>query len=277
MNDRNFDQLLNAWMDLGPTTAPDRVADAARLEAATTRQLPAVVSRWAPRRFPVMNTTAKVILATAAVVVAVALGYNYLIAPNVGNRGIDEPSPTAAPASDLNDQEGLLAPGLYSVTLPDHQITFNVPNGWTKNAVPSVVWTDNSEARVAFGDVSQLNQDPCQPELGLVEPVIGPTVDDLANALAAIPGVQVRTADVALSGFSGTRVDVTAPPEFGDCIELGGEAQLNTTSPFEPGVHTFWILDVDGTRVVLHGVARTLATESQSAALQAIVDSIQIR
>ena len=34
MNDRNFDQLLNAWMDLGPTTAPERVADAARLEAA---------------------------------------------------------------------------------------------------------------------------------------------------------------------------------------------------------------------------------------------------
>ena len=56
MNDRNFDQLLNAWMDLGPTTAPDRVADAARLEAAATRQLPAALSRWAPRRFPVMNT-----------------------------------------------------------------------------------------------------------------------------------------------------------------------------------------------------------------------------
>ena len=56
MNDRNFDQLLNAWMDLGPTTAPDRVADAARLEAATTRQRPAILSRWAPRRFPTMNT-----------------------------------------------------------------------------------------------------------------------------------------------------------------------------------------------------------------------------
>ena len=38
MNDRNFDQLLDAWMDLGPTAAPDRVADAARLEARTTRQ-----------------------------------------------------------------------------------------------------------------------------------------------------------------------------------------------------------------------------------------------
>ena len=279
MNDRNFDQLLNAWMDLGPTTAPDRVADAARLEAATMRQLPAMLSRWAPRRFPVMNTTAKILVATAAVVVAAILGFNYLIAPNVGNREIVEPSPTATSAPDLNDQEGLLAPGPYSVTLPVPQITitFTVPNGWTKNVVPSVVWTDNSEARVAFGDVSQLFQDPCQPDLGLVEPVIGPTIDDLATALAAIPGVQVTTADVALSGFSGTRVDVTAPPEFADCIESGGEAQLNTTAPFEPGVHSFWILDVDGTRVVVQGVARTRATESQSAALQEIVNSIQIR
>ena len=68
MNDRNFDQLLNAWMDLGPTTAPDRVADAARLEAAPRANCPPILSRWAPRRFPVMNNTAKVALATAAVV-----------------------------------------------------------------------------------------------------------------------------------------------------------------------------------------------------------------
>ena len=97
MNDRNFDQLLNAWMDLGPTTAPDRVADAARLEAAATRQLPAIVSRWAPRRFPLMNTYAKVALATAAVVLAALLGYNYLVAPNVGGPRLFVPDPTPTP------------------------------------------------------------------------------------------------------------------------------------------------------------------------------------
>src|SRR6187549_1032504 len=98
MNDRTFDQLLNAWLDLGPTTAPDRVADAARLEAAATRQLPAILSRWAPRRFPIMNTTAKVILATAAVVLAAALGYNYLVAPNVGSPRLFAPDSTPTPS-----------------------------------------------------------------------------------------------------------------------------------------------------------------------------------
>ena len=98
MNDRNFDQLLNAWMDLGPTTAPERVADAARLEAATTRQLPAVLSRWAPRRFPPMNSYAKVALTTAAVVLAALLGYNYLVAPNVGSPRLFAPDPTPTPS-----------------------------------------------------------------------------------------------------------------------------------------------------------------------------------
>ncbi len=57
MNKRSFDQLLDAWMDLGPTSAPERVAEAARLEVRTTRQRPAFLSRWATRRFPEMNNT----------------------------------------------------------------------------------------------------------------------------------------------------------------------------------------------------------------------------
>ena len=75
MNDRNLDQLLNAWMDLGPTTAPDRVADAARLEARSTRQT-AIRQWWPPRRFPQMNNMAELGLAAAAVVVAALLGYS---------------------------------------------------------------------------------------------------------------------------------------------------------------------------------------------------------
>ena len=116
MNDRNFDQLLNAWMDLGPTTAPDRVADAARLEAAATRQLPAALSRWAPRRFPVMNTTAKVILATAAVVFAALLGYNYLVAPNVGGPRLFVPGADFDPVPKLEVGAGRLPPGGYQIT-----------------------------------------------------------------------------------------------------------------------------------------------------------------
>ena len=41
-----------------------------------------------------MNITAKVALATAAVVLAALLGYNYLVAPNVGGPRLFAPDPT---------------------------------------------------------------------------------------------------------------------------------------------------------------------------------------
>jgi hypothetical protein len=68
MNDRDLDRLLDAWMDLGPTAAPDRVADAARLEARSTRQRRAW---WPARRYLVMNSPIRIALAAAGVVAAV--------------------------------------------------------------------------------------------------------------------------------------------------------------------------------------------------------------
>ena len=138
MNDRNVDQLLNAWMDLGPTTAPDRVADAARLEAAATRQLPAILSRWAPRRFPLMNSYAKVALATAAVVLAALLGYNYLVAPNVGGPRLFGPDPTPTPSpgpaaidfTQLAGEGTALQPGPYVIDYgAPVEVTITVPAG----------------------------------------------------------------------------------------------------------------------------------------------------
>ena len=181
MNDRNFDQLLNAWMDLGPTTAPDRVADAARLEAATTRQLPAILSRWAPRRFPTMNTTAKVVLATAAVVLAVVLGYNYLVAPNVGGPRLFAPDPTPTPspsspaAINFTQHRGegtALQPGSYPIdygapveviiTVPDEPFE-SYPSAWYKAMFDWGPWHQSNTARLGFGDIENLRVDACDP------------------------------------------------------------------------------------------------------------------
>ena len=98
-------------------------------------RLPAVLSRWAPRRFPVMNTTAKVILATAVVAFAVVVGYNYLVAPNVGGPRLFAPDPTPTPVPSLEVGAGRLPPGAYQITdlrsIP--RITMTVPNGWESN------------------------------------------------------------------------------------------------------------------------------------------------
>ena len=152
MNDHAFDQILNAWMDLGPTRAPERVADAARLEARSTRQMPAVLDRWAPRRFPDMNTTVRYVLAAAAVGVAAFIGFNYLVSPNFGSPGAEEPTPTPIPsatpvvlATPAPLAMGPLAPGEYII---DNVITVDiiltVPAGWQKNTAPAAVWTPSS-------------------------------------------------------------------------------------------------------------------------------------
>ena len=95
-DDRSFDELLNAWMDAGPTVAPARVADAARLEARTTRQMNAL-QRWADRRTPAMTTAVRFSLAAAAVAVAALVGFNLFVAPNIGAEA-PAPAPSSSPA-----------------------------------------------------------------------------------------------------------------------------------------------------------------------------------
>ena len=92
MRDRQVEQLLDAWLDAGPAVAPSRVTEAARLEIRSTRQS-AALHGWPPRRFPIMSNTMRIALATAAVAVAALLGFNYLVAPNIGSPGLDDSSP----------------------------------------------------------------------------------------------------------------------------------------------------------------------------------------
>ena len=269
MNDRNFDQLLNAWMDLGPTTAPDRVADAARLEAAATRQLPAIVSRWAPRRFPVMNTTAKVILATAAVVLAVVLGYNYLVAPNVGGPRLFAPDPTPTPspspspaAVDFTQHPGegaALQPGSYRIdygapveviiTVPDEP-SGSDPSAWYKAMFDWGPWHQSNTARLGFGDVENLRVDACDPGPGWQDPAVGPGVADLVEGLSAIPIMNVTQSSATLDGYSGELLEITGTERPAGCSDApilwettrGDEALVPG-----PGERMrVWVLDVEG-------------------------------
>ena len=104
-DDRSIDQLLDAWLDAGPTVAPSRVADAARLEARTTRQMNAL-ERWADRRISTMNTAMRFSLAAAAVAVAAVLGFNFLVAPNIGGDDEVQPSPTPAWVTFTSERYG---------------------------------------------------------------------------------------------------------------------------------------------------------------------------
>jgi hypothetical protein len=283
MNDRNLEQLLDAWLDAGPTVAPGRVTEAARLEIRFTRQ-PAALRGWLPRRFPIMSNTMRIALATAAVAVAALLGYSYFVAPNIGSPGLDDPTPTPTPTPvlfDLLDDGNEVAPGTYLITeIEPFRITVTVPEGWQNVRVPGLVWGEG--AVLGFWNVDNMYADPCTPASGLLDPAPGPTVDDLVAAFNRVPGVVLSTpTDVTVDGFAGKQTDL----RFGgsdSCIGADpvqwpiGSAGDAKPAPAPGEVERMWIVDVNGDRLLIATSDTTGATDEVRAELDAIFESIQI-
>jgi hypothetical protein len=91
------------------------------------------------------------------------------------------------------------------------RVSFEIPSGWQENIVPDVIWLANSDARFGFGLVDNLYAGPCDSS-ALMEPPVGPAVDDLATALASLPGIEATgPTDVVIGGFDGQLVSSTSP------------------------------------------------------------------
>lgn len=263
MTDRNIDQLLDAWMDLGPTVAPARVAEAVRLESRSTRQA-ATLRGWPPRRFPVMSTTVRYALAAAVVAVAALLGYVYLAGPNVGGPGPDVPSPSVAvspeaSAAALPPFERQLDAGRY--TLSDEipvGVTFDLPSGWrscspdaSELSVCRVAGRDAAGIGVAFMFIENVAADPCNGA-DLLDPPVGPSVDELVTAISNLDGLQVSAPeDVTVDGFNAKRLTVTAPDQF-RCESLSTWATATRTNGVGVGENNLLhVVDVDGVRILI--------------------------
>lgn len=277
MNDRDLDQLLNAFLDLGPDTAPDRVGAAARREARDTPQtkLPAWWPSW---RFPIMNSTVRYGIAAVAVLVVALVGINFLSPGNVGSPGSSAlptseasptPEPTVPPTAaclDLNPDEPSLAVDRYCVDVGSAslvEITFDIPNtGWS----PYVPANDyaaliNGEAwGLAFLEIDNVYADPCDPDAGLLEPAIGPTADDLLVALRGQTRFEVSDeAALTIGGYSGRQVEISANYDAGECSEIetswgvtaSGHATDGSLVPTPDRPVWAWVGDVDGTRLVI--------------------------
>ena len=98
--DRDTTRIVRSWMQPDEYEPADRVLDAVLDQLDTTPQRRA--TWWPARRLPEMNSFAKFGVAAAVVAVAAILGFNYLIAPNVGGPDLEDPTqtPMAAPNRD---------------------------------------------------------------------------------------------------------------------------------------------------------------------------------
>ena len=114
-SDRDFDRLARAWLELGPTEAPDR-AIAAVLQATESAPQVRRPFRWSLRRSTVMNRLPLVATVVAALAVVIGGG---LFLSRSGPGGVTippSPSPTAVPSATpgASSSAGQVPPALAS-------------------------------------------------------------------------------------------------------------------------------------------------------------------
>ena len=288
MTENDFDRTARTWLEDGPSQLSDRVLAAALDEIHVTRQRR---SWWPVRRFRSMNTPLRMAATATAIVVAAAVGINLL----PGGGGPGGPQPTAAPStspapvitSPAPQPKGSLAPGDYSLAYtPGDPVQFRLtlPEGWV-GADYIIAKNSGLEemAIVLWGTVANVYRDGCNWTGSLYEPPVGPTVDDLANALAGLQDRDVSTpTDFTIDGFSGKELQMTIPNvafatcdqgEFRSWISSDGGARFHQG----PGEHSrIWILDVNGERILIFSRDFPGTSAQDKAELDQIMESIRI-
>ena len=151
---------------------------------------------------------------------------------------------------------------------------------------------DPQRVSVLIADIKNVTVDACEQPVA-ARPPVGPTVEDLAVALAHLPPFEVSSLaeEVTLAGYSGTHLQLRVPldqpfEDLGAFIGCDNSALASWIAPplsfafygyTAPGeTEDFWILDVDGARVVIAAIATANASDELIAEQRAILDSIVI-
>jgi hypothetical protein len=284
--DRDVTRIVRSWLHEDAHEDADRVLGLVLDEIDTTPQRRAI---GLARRFPIVNNTIRIAVAAAAVLVVAFVGYQLMAGPSVGN---PSPSPSASAAPSAAQSAGpselpfggttLLNAGTYS--LGDQfpvQVTFEVPANWTscsQGPTDQGVCSPPSDTYgmgVSFLIVENVVADPCGSSRALLDPPVGPTVDDLVTALSGLEGFEATApTDLTVDGFRGKEFTLTAPAAGAGCATWATETRTNGVGPGE--VTVLRILDVEGTRLVITGAHGAGAPEANAAALQVILASVQI-
>ena len=160
--------------------------------------------------------------------------------------------PDAAPGESSVD----VSAGRYRVAI-DGRLSFDIdlPDRTTAHDGGLFLATQDFIVKTELaGPRYGVPRDPCHDPA--ITPV-GPTVDDLARALTDLPVYQVsRPVHVQLSGTDAIYLEARVPRSFDDSRCEGGAVQLpgnpgTAVSGPAPYLGRWWVLDVDGRRVVV--------------------------
>jgi hypothetical protein len=212
-------------------------------------------------------------------------------------------TPTVQDIMELPDFSPL-EPGTYLID-PDLdpstplRVVYEVPvEGWSQ-WIGAAKFSDGGHVGVSITTVTNLVRHGCRDH-SWADPPVGPTVDDLAVALAHLAPFRVTSPpeDVTIYGYSGTHLELTVPDlpveregddrRFTGCVggNLKSWVAAIDTEPGdafygyngEPGrSEEFWILDVDGTRLMIEANWSPASPRKDVAEMRAILGSIRIQ
>ncbi len=178
------------------------------------------------------------------------------------------------------------------------RVVYEVPAGWSMWLGAVKFGDDDGHVAVSITTVANLVRDGCRDH-SWADPPVGPSVDDLASALADRAPFRVTSPprDVTIYGYGGTYLELTVPdlPVEGEGDDRrftaceGGNlkswvAPIDTAEPGDayygytgPGYsEEFWILDAEGTRLMIAAERSSGSPSEDLAELRAILDSIRI-
>lgn len=291
--DPESERIVRAWLADGRTGLPDHVLDA------VLDRIPSLPQKRSGRpegRYREMFSSTRTILASAAAVLVLVVGIS--LAPNLVPAGgvvaTATPSPTATPSATAtpsvaasespapgtseppllkNWGRGYLDGRTYLVDSPfPVAFTLDVPSTstWAQKVFdPFVVELAKlqHEAGLNFWNLGTLYADPCQWRSGLLDPPVGATVDEMANALASMPGLEMKEpVNVTIDGRPAAMIEYDAPASTEHCdgAEMhgwpyGGESLVarldccyGAPSIFATNERgRLYVVDVDGSRLVI--------------------------
>ena len=269
-------RIVRSWLEEGTTVVPDRVLDAVLDQVPATHQRRPWRSAW---RFPPMNTAARVALAAVAVLALTFLGLRFVLpASKVGGPPSATPIPTPIPV--LNGQPTLL--GRYRVAGLPAGLSVSLPFGWSTDTNWVVIGPKGNQSpggmAIRFYPVGNVYKNPGSTADGFVTPSLGPTVDDLVQAILHHPGwAATGPTPITVDGYAGQRVTLALPSDVAGAYYLFADPAGNDIYGFAPD-QTFDIsvVDVAGQRVVIEAFHYPGTSQADLAEQQQVLDSIQL-
>ena len=319
--EQEFDRLLRSWFDESARSSePEDLLESVLAATGSMRSRPAWLVRLgggepmpATRSLGLSRFASLAVV--SALVVALLIGVTLLLArPDVGPPPAPDPTAEATPVPPPISEYTLGTPGRHTMRGPSsgiasagwpRNVSAKLPAGWLQygpargggirkyaetEVTPSgeVLYSGAHLAELTMWSVGNVARNGCPAnpldDEELMDPPVGRSVEDLAVALGAVPGVTAtQPVPATIDGFEGVRINLTVPAQA-DCtfFQLGRSTrdhrgEVWTFGSLPGWFHQIWIIDVDGLRFVIDAAVAPDAPPELGPELQQIVDSIEIQ